>query len=70
MGKDLGNPESFQPDLFLKNTWEGYQACVENCQRIFLENFEMLKIAHLEMLASSAKTYPEISSDAFIKPFI
>ena len=58
---DCATCESFNPDAYIKEPEEK-----EACKKILLENFDIVKIAYMEMLAKSFKTYPEISAEVFI----
>lgn len=60
---DVSGPEStFQPDLFMKSPED-----IEECKEKLFENFSIIQVAYLEGLIDSPLTYPEMSSDAFMR---
>jgi len=58
---DCSTEESFNPDAYIKEIDDK-----EACKKVLLENFDIVKVAYMEMLARSVKTYPEISAEVFI----
>lgn len=59
--KDTGPKDSFDPELFLKDPED-----VANCVAILRANFDLIKLAYIEMLAQSPRSYPEVSAEAFM----
>ena len=58
---DIATTDSFNPEAYIKDAEQ-----MENCKRILLENFDFIKIAYMEMLVKSPKSYPEIGAATFI----
>ena len=63
---DLKLPDSWAPWTFHKDQEED----IENCKQVFRDKFDILKIVHLELIAKSLTTYPEMSAQVFISSIV